>query len=84
MAGIDKMHITKDQFYTFCEWFISHYKINEQGQEILEGMGYQDAIENNGATFNFSTRTDKYLKKHCKLKFVQKRLDEQYGDKDLK
>jgi hypothetical protein len=78
MAGIDKMHMAKDQFYTFCEWFFEHYNINKQGMEILEQMNYQNVLKDKTATFNFSARTDKYLMKHCKLKFVQKRLSEQY------
>jgi hypothetical protein len=78
MAGIEKMHMTKDQFYTFCEWFINHYRINDQGQEIFDKINWQDILKDGVASFNFSERTDKYLMKHCKLKFVQKRLKEQY------
>ena len=76
MAGIDKMHMTDKQLETFVDWLQSHYNIGYAGQEIIDQLQYQDNFE--GGRFNFSERTDKYLMKHCKLKFVQKRLKEQY------
>jgi len=80
MAGIDKMHMTQAQFYKFCKWFMDHYKINEEGQEMFESIGYQDVMEHGRATFNFSKKADEYLMENCKLPFVQKRLKEQYGE----
>lgn len=82
MAGIDKMNMSQDQFYEFCEWFFKHYSINNEGKEIMEQMNYQQIMERNKATFNFSTKVDKYLMKRCNLDFVQKRLKEQYGEND--
>lgn len=80
MAGIDKMNMTIEQFYKFCEWFFEHYSINEEGKEIMEQMNYQNVIEYDRATFNFPNKVDVYLKKNCGLDFVQKRLKEQYGE----
>ena len=80
MAGIDKMNMTKEQFYKFCEWFFEHYSVNEEGKEIMEQMNYQNVMEYDRATFNFPKKVDEYLKKNCGLDFVQKRLKEQYGE----
>jgi hypothetical protein len=80
MAGIDKMNMTKEQFYKFCEWFFEHYSVNEEGKEIMEQMNYQNVMEYDRVTFNFPKNVDEYLKKNCGLDFVQKRLKEQYGE----
>lgn len=81
MAAIDKMIMNYEQFDEFCEWFIEHYSINEEGKEIMAQIHfhYQNVMNYDMALFNFSTDVDKYLKKNCKLDFVQKRLKEQYG-----
>lgn len=84
MAGIDKMYWTYEQTLKFYEWFFDHYKINEQGRDMLESLTEveigkrQDKIH---MVTHFSTRVDKYLQKHCPLDFIQKRLDEQYEGK---
>ena len=80
MAGIDKMNMSKEQFYTFCTWFFEHYKIDVEGQEIMEDICWQDVMANDGATFNFSHKVDVHLMKNCKLDFVQERLKEQYRE----
>ena len=82
MAGIDKMSWTREQKYQFFEWYFKHYNINKQGMDMLENMTEYDettTVNNVHVVTNFSRRTDDYLRKHCKLKFIQKRLDEQYG-----
>ena len=80
MAGIDKMNMTREQTYQFYEWFFNHFKINEAGKEMIENVTLRpDETNNIYATFNFSCETDRYLREHCKLKHVQKRLKEQYG-----
>ena len=82
MAGIDKQYWTREELYKFYEWYFEHYKINKQGKDMLESITIYDetrTLNNIYATTNFSERTDKYLIKHCKLSFVQKRLAEQYG-----
>jgi uncharacterized protein YpiB (UPF0302 family) len=79
MAGIDKMYWTMDEYNLFMKWFFQHFKIDEKAREILNSIGTSDHYTDNiYAVTNFRERTDKYLKKHCDLKFVQKRLTEQY------
>lgn len=83
MAGIDKMYWTREQKYQFYKWYFEHYNINKQGMDMLESIRELDettTVDNIHVVTNFSQRTDKYLRKHCKLDFIQKRLDEQYGN----
>ncbi len=83
MAGIDKMSWTREQKYKFYEWYFKHYNINKQGMDMLESITEYDestTVNNVHVVTNFSRRTDDYLRKHCKLPFIQKRLKEQYGN----
>ena len=79
MAGIDKMYWTYEETLKFYEWFFQHYKVNKQGVDMMESINSDHKyIDNIFSVTNFSTKTDKYLMKHCKLPFIQKRLSEQY------
>jgi hypothetical protein len=84
MAGINKMYWTNKEHRQFWDWFCNYYKIDVQGRDMLTSITIYDPESMHDhivAVTHFSGRVDKYLKKHCPLKFVQQRLDEQYGGK---
>lgn len=80
MAGIDKMYWTREQYDEFMNWYFKHFNIDPRAIEIFDSISTSDKFSDNiYAVTYFRERQDKYLRKHCLLPFVQKRLDEQYG-----
>lgn len=77
MAGIDKMYWSLEQSDEFYEWCKKHFKLTKVEIDILESITINNDLT---VTTNFSTKTDRYLQKHCNLDFIQKRLKEQYGN----
>ncbi len=81
MAGIDKIYGTERQLFELRGW------LQKKDSELLDYVADPDDkwyIKHDDETTEFSIANfpedvDKWLYKHCPLKFVTERIHEQYG-----
>jgi len=75
MAGIDKIYGTYQQWCEFHNW-VSISKRPQYCQYFYPTPTYGQK----GAIAQMPKRADRWLRDNCPIKFVQKRLKEQYKD----
>lgn len=75
MAAIDKIYGSTQEYDEFYAW------IEENNPKLLYHFYQRDGYLDNESRpiTNFPTWADKWLMKHCPIKFVKDRIAEQYN-----
>lgn len=81
MAGIDKTYVNKSQWLQAKEFadITKNQQIKELGSSIPFYYDNADEIGDDTVLWNTSVIQDIWLRKNCRLDFIQNRLDAQYG-----
>jgi hypothetical protein len=83
MAGIDKIYVTYNQYVWFYMWMNEvklpygfRRRLYKYDSEALERLKLE---KRKFPISNFPKRIDMWLLENCRLKFIKKRVREQYG-----
>lgn len=82
MAGIDKIVMNKKEGKKYWQWI---YDNDEKCEELTTySLLGSFSVHSDGAICNNSESVDWFLWHNCSLKFIQKRLKEQYSNEPPK